>query len=124
MPGTHVLARVLGGFVRASTGAPALVAGRRLGGLSASQTAGLSGRGNVAGTTAVKGVAANIPTGCRVRLYRDRDGRYMAQKYSDPVTGAYQFSNLSENYTYSVIAIDDANSYRAVIADRVPTTRP
>lgn len=76
----------------------------------------------VTGTVKKKGVPSNVPTYARVRLYRDRDGLYIAQTWSDPTTGAYEFRDLDGRFTYSAVAYDPAMSYRAVVGDRLAPT--
>ena len=83
----------------------------------------VGGRGMITGTTKLKGVPANIPVSCVVRLYRDMDGALMSTTRSDETTGAFEFTGLDETRTYTPVAIDATAMYRAVIADRVPTTR-
>lgn len=80
------------------------------------------GQGRIDGTTKLKGATSNIPVGATVRLYRDFDGAFMAQTVSDPATGAFSFVGLDERHQYTPLAIDITASYRAVVADRVPTT--
>lgn len=80
------------------------------------------GQGRIDGTTKLKGVTSNIPVSAIVRLYRDFDGALMATTVSDAVTGAYSFTGLDERHQYTPLAIDITASYRAVVADRVPTT--
>lgn len=83
----------------------------------------LGGRGMIVGTTKLKGVPTNIPVSSLVRLYRDLDGALMASTQSDAITGAFTFTGLDETRTYTPVAIDATAMYRAVIADRVSTTR-
>lgn len=60
-----------------------------------------------------------VPQWAKVRLERDADGFVVAEKWSDPVTGAGAFENIDENTTYTLTAIYPDNSMRAVIADRI-----
>lgn len=83
---------------------------------------GLEGTGYIAGDTAIDGDPANpstpdTPVQAMVRLYRDRDGRLVAQRMSDPVTGAWRFDNVNEVHTYTAVAY--FANYRAVLADGV-----
>lgn len=59
------------------------------------------------------------PQWAKVRLERDVDGRVMREAYSDPVTGLGEFTNVDENYTYTLTAIYPGTGMRAVIADRI-----
>jgi hypothetical protein len=77
------------------------------------------GRGRIAGTTKTKSTPSNIPAQARVRLYRDTDGAYVAETWSNAGTGAYTFQYLSVDYTYTAIAFDPTLSQRAEAADRV-----
>lgn len=56
----------------------------------------------------------------RVRLYRQSDGRKLAETWSDPVTGKYRFNDLKLGQDYFVCSFDHTLDKRAVIADRVP----
>lgn len=76
----------------------------------------------VAGTVKRKGVPTNVPTKARVRLYRDRDGLFVAETWSDATTGAYSFDYVAGGYTYSAIAYDPTLTNRAVVGDRLTPT--
>ncbi len=57
----------------------------------------------------------------RVCLFIQRDGVFVAQTWSDKVTGAYRFERLDAAETYFVIAFDHTGMHRAVAAnDLVP----
>lgn len=57
----------------------------------------------------------------RVCLFIQRDGAFVAQVWSDKVTGAYRFERLDVAETYFVIAFDHTGMHRAVAAnDLVP----
>lgn len=61
----------------------------------------------------------------KVQLYIARDGTYIAQSWSDPVTGAYRFELLDTAEKYFVIAFDHTGQHRAVVADGlVPEVMP
>lgn len=76
------------------------------------------GAGRIAGTTKIKGTP-NVAVRRRVRLLRERDGMMIRETWSDPVTGAYSFDNIDENYQYTVISFDHDHNHRAVIADNL-----
>ncbi len=76
------------------------------------------GNGRVSGTTKVKG-SPNVAVRRRVRLLRERDGMMIRETWSDPVTGAYSFDYINENYQYTVISYDHDHNHRAVIADNL-----
>jgi hypothetical protein len=77
------------------------------------------GRGLITDTVKTKGVSANIPTHCKVRLLRDVDSKVIRETWTHPVTGVYTFDNFDEHHTYTVLAIHPLGSFRAVIADRL-----
>ncbi len=76
------------------------------------------GKGRISGTTKIKGTP-NFAVRRRVRLMRERDGMMIRETWSDPVTGAYSFDNIDENYQYTVISFDHDHNHRAVIADNL-----
>ncbi|MBR7793774.1 LamG domain-containing protein [Undibacterium sp. FT147W] len=76
------------------------------------------GNGKITGTTKVKGTP-DYAVHRRVRLLRDIDGRIVRETWSDPVTGAYTFNNISSAIKYTVIAYDYNHQFKAVIADNL-----
>lgn len=76
------------------------------------------GRGKIYGTVKIKGTPT-VPTSRAVRLFRDIDSMCLAETWSDPVTGYYEFIGFDLNQKYTVVAIDYQNNYRAVIADNL-----
>jgi hypothetical protein len=85
----------------------------------------LGGRGRVFGTVMERASPSNVPLARRVRLHREVDGRLVGETVSDPVTGAYEFTNIDETQTYTVISYDYARNYRAVVADNLtPSLMP
>lgn len=76
------------------------------------------GKGRIAGTLKITG-SPNTPTHRRLRLYRDRDGAFIRETWSDGSTGAYSFSEINQNYKYTVMALDYRNDYRAVVASNI-----
>jgi len=77
------------------------------------------GAGRIADVVDIKGSPSNFPTRRRVRLYRDRDGMYLRETWSDAETGAYSFDWIDVNDRYTVIAYDHEHKHRAVIADNL-----
>ncbi|MDH6185294.1 hypothetical protein H4V98_002678 [Polaromonas sp. CG_23.6] len=76
--------------------------------------------GSITGTVKTKAVSGEPPpTYCRVVLLRDIDLVAVRSMWTDPVTGAYQFSEIDKHLTYTVIAIHPTTSFRAVIADHL-----
>lgn len=76
------------------------------------------GIGRVRGTVKEKG-SPNSPVYRKVRLLRERDGLQIREMFSDPLTGAYDFTYVDELVSYTVISYDFNKSYRAVIADNL-----
>ena len=77
------------------------------------------GDGFIAATVKTKATPVDFPAFCKVWLFRFDDWALLAAQWTDPVTGAYRFENLSTDYAYSVVAVDPANNYRALIADNL-----
>lgn len=89
-----------------------------------SRTADLVNGGPVTltGTTKIKSgstPATNIPCLARVRALRDMDSMPIRETWSDANTGAFTISDLSAEYTYTLLATDPSGNYRAVSADRI-----
>lgn len=74
------------------------------------------GQGRMRGTTKVKTDQVNLPVYRKVRLMRESDGMVVREMWSDPLTGAYDFTGLNRNYTFTVIAYDHTGLYNGVIA--------
>lgn len=53
----------------------------------------------------------------RVCLFIQRDGAFVAQTWSDKVTGAYRFEYLDAAETYFVIAFDHTGAHQPAVAD-------
>lgn len=77
------------------------------------------GKGIIRGTVSRKDPIGNTPIVRRVRLLREEDYYPLKETWSDPVTGYYEFTELSLLFTYTVIAVDYERSYRAVVADNL-----
>lgn len=82
----------------------------------------LAGRGSIAATVKEDGTPTDTPVRRKVRLFRDRDGLMVRETWSNATTGAYTFTEIDENETYSVVSYDHNNNFRAVIADRITPT--
>lgn len=78
-----------------------------------------SGLGRIFGTVKEKDTPSNIPVHRRVRLYRDFDGQYVAETWSDATTGEYEFANIDMAHRYTVLTYDYEHDYRAVVADNL-----
>lgn len=72
----------------------------------------------VAGTVSEAG-APNVPLHRQVFLLRERGLMPIRATWSDPLTGAYSFDNISGDYQYTVLSYDYAHDYRAVVADNI-----
>lgn len=78
----------------------------------------------VVGTLKIKG-PPNVAVSRRLRLIRDVDGRMVRETWSDAATGAYSFTYVRGDTTYTVLAYDYEHAYRAVVADNlVPEIMP
>lgn len=75
-------------------------------------------RGRIIGTVKRKGTPDNVPLARRVRLYRDVDGRFVAETWSN-AAGDFVFENIEENVSYTTIAYDYEHNYRAIAADNL-----
>lgn len=77
------------------------------------------GDGFISGTVKRDADPVDIPLKRRVRLHREHDGLPVRETWSDPVTGAYSFPQISRDFVYTVVAYDYEHNYRAVIADNI-----
>lgn len=82
------------------------------------------GPGIIESTVKKKGDPANIPVRRLVRCIRERDGKTVAETWSNAVTGAYQFTQLVMEERYTVIAYDYEHGFRAAVADNITPTLP
>lgn len=82
----------------------------------------LAGRGSITATVKEDGTPTDTPVRRKVRLVRDRDGLMVRETWSNATTGAYSFTEIDENETYSVVSYDHNDNFRAVIADRITPT--
>lgn len=76
------------------------------------------GTGRVAGTVKVKGTP-DYAVYRKVWLIDEHDGTLVREVWSDPVTGAYAFDNVSRDHKYTVLTYDYAHNFRAVVADNL-----
>lgn len=76
------------------------------------------GAGRIFGTVKVDS-SPDVPVYRRVWLMNQRDAVVIRETWSDQITGEYEFANIDETQTYSVISFDHTNNFRAVIADSV-----
>ena len=102
----------------ASAADQGLVAPRRLPGAQTVRDMYFAGTGRVRGTVKIKGTP-DAPAYRRVRLVRERDGLLVREQFSDAVTGVYDFKNIDETASYTVLSYDHLRNYRAVIADNL-----
>lgn len=68
------------------------------------------GRARVYGTTKIKG-SPNTPTKSRVRLLRERDGLLAREVWSDPATGAFEFTGVDAGTRWVVLAQDASGAF-------------
>ena len=73
----------------------------------------------VGGTVKKYANAGNQPLSRKVRLYHERDRRFIRETWSDPVTGEFSFANLKAGEKYTAMAYDHLGQYRALVLDRV-----
>jgi hypothetical protein len=76
------------------------------------------GYGRIAGDVKIKGTP-DAPVRRIVRLVREIDAICVAQQWSDPITGAYEFVGFDPAQRYTVLAYDELGGYRAAIASNV-----
>ncbi|MBS0453957.1 MAG: hypothetical protein JSS14_21865 [Proteobacteria bacterium] len=76
------------------------------------------GPGTVYGTTKIDS-SPDIPVSRRVCLFIEKSIRPLREMWSDPVTGAFTFSNLPMGMPFTVIAYDYTQTYPALIWDGV-----
>lgn len=68
------------------------------------------GFGRVYGTTKIKG-SPNTPTRSRVRLLRERDGLLAREVWSDPASGAFEFTGVDAGTRWVVLAQDASGAF-------------
>ena len=75
------------------------------------------GTGVLYGTVSKNAANTKVPVWRRVRLHDQRSGRLIRETWSDPVTGAYTFSEIKLGPEYCAIAFDHERQMYAVAAD-------
>lgn len=120
MPASHTSASLFPGLLPAATQAPTTVTVRATWPVPFRVTAGESGgaRGRITGTVKIKGTP-DYPVSRRVRLYRELDGALVAQTFSDPITGEYEFDGVNVSLRYTALAYDHTYNFRAVVSDNL-----
>lgn len=76
----------------------------------------------ITGTVKTKGTP-HTPVRRRVALVEERAGRAIAQTWSDPTTGRYEFNNITDAHRYTVLAFDHTGLFDAVLADNISPER-
>lgn len=76
------------------------------------------GNSRIVGTVKEKAMPSNLPLVRKVRLFREIDGLFVAETWSD-AAGNYSFDFIDRSYRYTVVSYDYTNTYRAVIADNL-----
>lgn len=76
------------------------------------------GAGRIWGTTKTKG-APNTPTKARVVLLHQRSKLPVRETWSDPATGAFEFSGIDASQQFITLAEDAAGNFRPVAASRL-----
>jgi hypothetical protein len=76
------------------------------------------GAGRVWGTTKTKGTP-NTPIKARVVLQHQRSKLPVRETWSDPVTGAFEFTGIDTNQQYLTLAEDAEGNFRPVAANRL-----
>jgi hypothetical protein len=119
MAGTHTSAALWGVPEKAAGDAAVPTSFKTLGGLPA-LVVGVywGGKGRVYGTVKIKGTP-DYAVSRRVRLFRDRDGVCVGEVWSNPTTGAYEFTYVDPTQRYTVVSYDHLASFRAVVADNL-----
>lgn len=77
------------------------------------------GRYQITGTLKIDDTPTDVPVARRAFLLVEPGLNRIGATFSDPVTGAYAFTNLSNAYRYTVLALDYTHTYRAVVADNI-----
>ena len=76
------------------------------------------GQARIFGTTKTKG-APNTPTKARVVLLHQRSKLPVRETWSDPATGAFEFSGIDASQQFITLAEDAAGNFRPVAASRL-----
>lgn len=75
------------------------------------------GPGYILGSVKEEATPLDLPLSRRVRLYCG--SRLVRETWSDPVTGAFIFTELTKKETYTAIAYDYQYNYRALITEKL-----
>lgn len=78
-----------------------------------------AGRGRIVGTVKEKNTPANTPLKRRVVLLSMPGSRAIREAWSDPISGAYEFSEIATDRSYTVVSYDHTGTYRGVVADNL-----
>lgn len=76
------------------------------------------GQARIWGTTKIKGTP-NVPTKARVVLQHQRSKLPVRETWSDPVTGAFEFTGIDASQQFLTLAEDVAGNFRPVAASRL-----
>lgn len=76
------------------------------------------GFGRIYGVLKIKGTP-DYPVKRKVRLIRDMDSICIRETWSDPTTGAYEFTHIDPHAKYTVLAFDYEENYKAVVQDNI-----
>ena len=77
------------------------------------------GAGYIVGTVKEKNTPANTPLKRRVVLLSMPGSRAIRETWSDPDTGAYEFTGVATDRVYTVVSYDHTGIYRGVVADNL-----
>jgi hypothetical protein len=76
---------------------------------------GSNGTGTIYGTVKIKG-APNYPVSRKVRIIEESDSRLVNEMYSSSFNGEYEFGNLDQSKSYTLITYDHTGVYNAAVA--------
>lgn len=76
------------------------------------------GQARIWGTTKIKGTP-NVPTKARVVLQHQRSKVLVRETWSDPVTGAFEFSGLDASQQFLTLVEDLAGNFRPMAASKL-----
>lgn len=76
------------------------------------------GQARIWGTTKIKGTP-NVPAKARVILQHQRSKLPVRETWSDPVTGAFEFTGIDANQQFLTLAEDVAGNFRPVAASKL-----
>ncbi|WPG35293.1 hypothetical protein [Variovorax sp. EBFNA2] len=73
-------------------------------------------------TIKVDAEPTDLPLRRRVRLFRDRDGLFIREAWSDAATGLYQFDWIDQRERYTAIAYDYEHAFESLVASNLAPT--